>query len=180
MESELRGRATATLFDICAAIHPRSIRPVRMRIPNYNLPAPFIFPLFSDHEQHFFSIRPIARGSRQDGTIGGKELQRLAALVPRRRTAKRRIGRPTMAMRRRGRPSLMSDGHERRGRPSPMMAMRRRRRRKRLRRRRRQRRSQGPGRRRRPRRRRSQQAPTTMRETQVPPTRRTTPTLRKK
>jgi hypothetical protein len=41
MESELRGRATIALFDICAAVHPRSIRPLRMRFPIYNLP-PFI------------------------------------------------------------------------------------------------------------------------------------------
>jgi hypothetical protein len=39
MESELHGRATAALFDICAAIHPRSIRSIRMRISIYNRPA---------------------------------------------------------------------------------------------------------------------------------------------
>jgi hypothetical protein len=56
MESELRGRATVARFDICAAIHPRSIRLVRMRMPIYNRPAPFISPLLSDHEKALFAI----------------------------------------------------------------------------------------------------------------------------
>jgi hypothetical protein len=31
MERGLLGRATVALFDFCAAVHPRSIRPVRRR-----------------------------------------------------------------------------------------------------------------------------------------------------
>jgi hypothetical protein len=51
MERELRGRASAALFDICVAIHPRSIRPLRMHFPIYNWPAPSISPLLSHNER---------------------------------------------------------------------------------------------------------------------------------
>jgi hypothetical protein len=60
MERDLRGKATAALFDFCAVIHPRSERPLRLRIPISNRPAPFISrseqPLLSDYEQPRFAI----------------------------------------------------------------------------------------------------------------------------
>jgi hypothetical protein len=60
MERELRGRETATLFDICTVIHPRSIRPLRLRILISNWTSSFIStteqPLLSDHEQPLFAI----------------------------------------------------------------------------------------------------------------------------
>jgi hypothetical protein len=47
-ERGLHGRATAAFFDIFPAIHPRSIKPLCLRIPISNRPAPFISPLLSD------------------------------------------------------------------------------------------------------------------------------------
>jgi hypothetical protein len=58
MEREIRGRATATLFDIYVVIHTLSIRPLRLRIRVSNRPALFIStteqPLLYDHEQPLF------------------------------------------------------------------------------------------------------------------------------
>jgi hypothetical protein len=63
MERELRGRATAALFDICADIHPRSIRPLPMRFPIYNRSAPFISHLLFHNERPLSAvIRHLQRG----------------------------------------------------------------------------------------------------------------------
>jgi hypothetical protein len=62
MERGLLGRATAALFDFCAAVHPRSIRrPVRRRFRIFNRPP--LIQASSDDELHLAaSIRHLQRG----------------------------------------------------------------------------------------------------------------------
>jgi hypothetical protein len=56
MERKLREKATTALFDICAAIHPCSIRSLRLCLPSPTGRSPSYVLSLSDHEQPLFAI----------------------------------------------------------------------------------------------------------------------------